>query len=164
MTFIVDGTNGLTFPNSTIQASAGQVLQVVQTVNSTTYSSNSSSYVTTTGMSVSITPKFATSKILVLMKINCSGSVSGVITLSSRLVRGATVLGTAIQSTNATASISFASERFINYLDSPATTSSTTYSCQFVGDGATWYVNLNGNGAAPTGAFESEMTLMEIAG
>jgi hypothetical protein len=144
-------------------AATGSVLQVIQTVNSTTYSSSSTGYVTPTGMSVSITPKFSTSKILILMKINCSGSISSVITLSSRLVRGSTVIGTAVQSTNASASASFASERFVNYLDSPATTSSTTYSCQFVGDGATWYINLNGNGTAPTGALESEMTLMEIA-
>jgi hypothetical protein len=161
MSMIIDGTNGLTFNNATTQASAGVVLQVVQVVNTTTYSSSSTSMVTPTGMSASITPKFATSKILVIGKISSSGSIPSVITLYSQLVRNSTALDGSTPSTSSTASASFINERFINYLDSPATTSATTYSVQFRGDGATWYTNVNGNNAQNS---SSTITLMEIAG
>ena len=65
MTFVVDGTNGLTFPNSTTQASSGVVLQVVSATSTTAFSTASSSYVST-GFSATITPKFSTSKVLIL--------------------------------------------------------------------------------------------------
>jgi hypothetical protein len=158
---VISGTDGLTFPNSTVQASAGSVLQVVQTTSSTIYSSSSTSFVTPTGLSATITPKFSTSKILVLAKIACSGSRSGVITLCSQLIRNSTALDGSLPSTSATPDYSFINERFINYLDSPATTSSTTYSIQFRGDGATWYVNATGNG---NNGSLTTITLMEIAG
>ena len=62
MTTIIDGSAGITFPNSTVQASAGQVLQVVNATYSTSTGTSSSSYVDT-GLTASITPKFSTSKI-----------------------------------------------------------------------------------------------------
>jgi len=137
----------------------GSVLQVVQVINSTTFSSSSTSYVTPTNMSVTITPTSSTSKILVLMRVMCSGSLTGTITLRGQLVRGATALDSG--DSGATPSYSFINTRFVNYLDSPATTSATTYSYQFYGDGATWYVNQNGFSANPA---SSQLTLMEIAG
>ena len=68
MTFVVDGTNGLTFPNSTTQASASKVLQVVQAVKTDTFST-ASSYTSVTGLSASITPSSSTSKILVTVSL-----------------------------------------------------------------------------------------------
>lgn len=138
---------------------AGAVLQVVQVVNSTTYSSSSTSYVTPTNMSATITPRFSTSKILVIAKLSCSGSLVNIITLSSQLVRNSTALDG--PATSSTSDYAFVNERFINYLDSPATTSATTYSIQVKGDGAAWKVNQSGNG---TNATQSTITLMEIAG
>ena len=46
-------------------AGAGQVLQVVSSSNNTSFSTTSTSFVST-GLGLSITPKFATSKILIL--------------------------------------------------------------------------------------------------
>jgi hypothetical protein len=51
---------------------AGSVLQVVSTVKTDTFTTVSSSYVDVTGLSVSITPTSATSKILVLVQANRS--------------------------------------------------------------------------------------------
>ena len=80
MTFIVDGTNGLTFPNSTIQASGGKTIQVVQGTYST-QTSISTSTQTSTGLTASITPIFSTSKILVLISslsaITGTGNIYG---------------------------------------------------------------------------------------
>jgi len=144
---------------TTTSPKAGNVVQVVQVINSTTFSSSSTSYVTPTNMSVTITPTSLTSKILVLMRVMCSGSLANIITLRSQLVRGATSLDST--DTGATPDYSFINTRFVNYLDSPATTSATTYSYQFYGDGATWYVNQTGTSGNPA---SSQLTLMEIAG
>jgi hypothetical protein len=139
----------------------GSVLQVVQVVNGSTFTSSSTTFVTPTGMSATITPRFNTSKVLVIAKLACSGSLVSVITLFSQLLRNSTALDGSNPSTSSTSDYAFINERFINYLDSPATTSATTYSIQLRGDGATWRANLNGNGGA---AQLSTITLMEIAG
>ena len=160
-TGVTVGATGISFPNGSTQVSAGKVIQVVNIVNTSTYSSSATTPTTPTGMTATITPLFSTSKILVIARISCSGSISGSITLRSQLIRNSTALDGSYPSTTAAASISFASERFWNYLDSPATTSSTSYSIQFWGDGATWYSNLNAGTNLPC---ESTITLMEIAG
>ena len=54
----------------------GGIVQVKQTVLDTVFSSNNTNYVDVTGMSVSITPKFNTSKILVMVNLRCSMSQS----------------------------------------------------------------------------------------
>ena len=153
---------GIKFSDNTTQTTApvSKVIQVVQVVNTTTYSSSSTSYVTPTGMTASITPTSATSKILVIARVCSSGSISGVITLFSQLIRNATALDGSYPSTNSGGSASFINERFINYLDSPNTTSSTSYSIQIKGDGATWYANRSG---IPNNDCLSTITLMEIA-
>jgi hypothetical protein len=69
MSLILDGTAGLTFNNATTQASAGVVLQVVGATYSTFGSTTSTTYADT-GITVTITPKFATSKILILVDIS----------------------------------------------------------------------------------------------
>lgn len=133
MTFIVDGTAGLTFPNSTIQASAGQVLQVVQGTSTTTVSTVSGTYVTT-GISASITPKFSTSKILILVQLPIATLVLGGVAFST-IYRNSTNLGTGTYGGFAQI-YTGSSTDFVavpmNYLDSPATTSSTTYEAYMV--------------------------------
>ena len=52
----------------------GGIVQVKQTVLDTVFSSNSTSYADVTGMSVSITPKFNTSKILVMVTLRTAMS------------------------------------------------------------------------------------------
>ncbi len=165
MSLILDGTNGVTFPNSTVQASAGAILQVAQGIKNTQTSTTSTSYVTT-GLTVSITPKFATSKILVTVtgQMGNSGSNNN---LGINLVRNSTsiAVGDARGSTTQcmagalNGSQSASSTFTICYLDSPATTASTTYTVQMSNElnAGTFYFNPSGTATVAT------ITLMEIA-
>jgi len=158
MALTLDGTAGITYPNSTTQASAGQVLQVVSSVSNTQTSTTSTSPVTS-GFSVSITPKFSTSKILVIL--NCSiGQALNNAYVNVQLWRGGSSIfnfspvscyiftGTSVSQVNMTVSET--------YLDSPATTSSISYTPYFsASSGATVYFGANNN--------YSSITLMEIA-
>jgi hypothetical protein len=160
MTMIIDGSAGVTFPNSTIQASAGSVLQVVNATYAVQVSSTSTSFVTT-GLTATITPKFATSKIYVICNTsaaNGSNTNASGFTVFRGTVSG-TNLGDAtagiIQIYNGTSQVRAGVS--ISLLDSPATTSSTTYTLAMnTGAGSTAYAQQDNRPAS--------MTLMEIAG
>ena len=120
-------------------AAGGKVLQMVSTAKTDTFTTSSTSFVDITGLSVSITPTSATSKIMVLVSLQASGE-SGSNSASSRLMRGATAIfiGDAASSRDrASADImgGLGSNRVTSsqapmFLDSPATTSATTYAVQ----------------------------------
>ena len=141
---------------------AGSVLQVVQGSIDTQASTSSSAY-SDTGLTASITPKFATSKILVLIShpenAKSNGNASNAI--SFNLCRNGTqiVKFSANTGGTSTAASAFFGQSF-NYLDSPATTSSTTYKTQFnsTQNVGTTYVQYSG-----TSNNLSTITLMEIA-
>ena len=133
---------------------AGSVLQVVNATYSTTATNSTASYADT-GLTATITPKFNTSKILVILSQNGVSGNSATTGVNLQLLRGASsisIFGVAnaygVTSSNITVSC--------NYLDSPATTSATTYKTQFVRyAGST--VTVQGSGDMST------ITLMEIA-
>jgi hypothetical protein len=159
MSMIIDGTNGLTFNNATTQASAGVVLQVVNATYSTLVSSTSSTFADT-GLSATITPKFSTSKILVVVGVAGASKQTGNTGVGLRILRGATNILNFEGGLSYTGNGNYvSSSASTSYLDSPATTSATTYKLQFSSTGNTSiaYVN-DGNG---TGT--STITLMEIA-
>jgi hypothetical protein len=124
-----------------------------------------------TGLSVSITPKFSTSKILVSYQV-CGGCDSGSNQdIFVQLVRDSTAIGigTTGGAANASGTIFTATSTYITYsnsltyLDSPATTSATTYKLQGKSwnSGTTFYINRRGlNGSF---VFASTITVMEIA-
>jgi hypothetical protein len=127
-------------------AAGGKVLQVVSTTKSDTFTSTATTYTDITGLSVTITPTSATSKILVLF--NLSGGATEI--ANARLVRGATpiAIGDAAGSRNRSAGdfAIFATpivETLVSgtFLDSPATTSATTYKLQAQITSATFYIN-----------------------
>jgi len=162
MSMIIDGTNGLTFNNATTQASAGSVLQVVQGTYSTITSSTTNTWANT-GITTSITPKFSTSKILATVFVQgCTKSATGT-QIALRLNRGSTTIITfATNGGDNTSNIgidvgTISSE----FLDSPATTSATTYTVQLANDNNTGTVYINNNYFL--GAVTSTITLMEIA-
>jgi len=163
MTMIIDGTNGLTFNNATTQNSAGQILQVVQAVNSTATSTTGGPV--DTGLTASITPKFSTSKILVVYTHALSAYRSDDLNYAYvYLYRGATLLNTQSGMLYTPVNLIQASVGF-SYLDSPATTSATTYKTQFASRTASGsaYVTVNkSNGGGETTS--SSIILMEIAG
>ena len=119
-------------PTWAAPAGAGKVLQVVQATYSTSTSTTSTSFVDT-GLSGSSTPSSASSKIMVLatLPMNGTAAVGGDIQGGLQLVRGAT----AIQSIPYAFSIYKGAEAWkflqtVSYLDSPSTTSATTYKMQ----------------------------------
>jgi hypothetical protein len=158
MPTIIDGTAGITFPNSTVQASAGQVLQVVN-ANYTTLASTTSSTYTATGLTATITPRFSTSKILVLVSQNGFVNATSGNGIGFRLLRNSTVLTVIelLQSYFVGSLTSLISTGSVCYLDSPATTSATTYSTQFNSFNNTNLVSVQNN------SDNSTITLMEIA-
>jgi hypothetical protein len=137
---------------------AGSVLQVVSVMSDAVASTTSTDFVDT-GISRSITPTSATSKILVLV------TISGILKPSSSnesvslaLVRNSTnIFGQTNIMFSATA-MEFISGSNMIYLDSPATTSSTTYKLQFRSRlGGTVKINQDNNFDYTT------ITLLEIA-
>ncbi len=162
MSMIIDGTNGLTFNNATTQASAGVVLQVVNATYAT-FTGTASTTLVATGITASITPKFSTSKILVITNMNGIYSTSAGVTnwCHSELFKNGSTLN-AISDVNAyNTGISVNSP--FTYFDSPATTSATTYAVYYKNGGAggaTIYFN---NYAGTASNTVSTITLMEIA-
>jgi hypothetical protein len=167
MTIQINGANGLTFPDTSSQAVAGYtpvrpqsggVIQTVQATASTQTVTNSGSMVNT-ALTASITPKFSTSKILISVCTNLYGGTGGQLAAlglnrNSTLVWYPNVDSGGKYYMNSTGAWTPAS--FV-YLDSPATTSSTTYTVQvaaYTAGGSA--VNQGGNGI-------SVIILQEIA-
>ena len=159
---IIDGTNGLTFNNATTQASAGCVLQVVQTTTNTQTTSSSTSYADATGFTATITPKFATSKVLVMVGANgCfknAGNTASALNLKLQKNGSDLVTWTTYVAGTGSSVQNYVGSNVLNYLDSPATTSATTYKVQFANNTAASFVGINQNSDTST------LTLMEIAG
>lgn len=192
MSTIINGTSSaITFPDSTVQNTAynsstvigysqlptGSVLQVVSAIKTDTASFTSSTFSDVTGLSVSITPKFSTSKILVIANVNCSWRTTNA-KIGGRLMRNSTpiavgdaassrtqVTGVAYWNIDADTTVPLS----MTYLDSPSTTSATTYKWQannMDNSGLAVYINRS---TTDTDAFyfgrtPSSITVMEIAG
>jgi hypothetical protein len=156
MAFTIDGTNGLTFNNATTQASAGCVLQVVNSAYSTQVT-NSTDTFADSGLTATITPKFSTSKILILISsLGMSNDTNGV-GVKTNLLRNSTTLVASISAGLGSNSAYAGATSSFTYLDSPATTSSTTYKTQFKRNSA------SGTAFAQQSSDYSSITLMEIA-
>jgi hypothetical protein len=119
------------------QLPAGSVLQVVSvTKTDTSTLTGSAAYADIPGISASITPSNSSNKVLIMVGITYGGSSNayGV----ARLLRGATAIsigdssGSRIVGTTTIASNDASRPRYtgVLFLDSPATTSSTTYKMQ----------------------------------
>jgi hypothetical protein len=140
------------------QLPAGSVLQVVNATYAVTTANTSGSYVAS-GLTASITPSSASNRILVIVnQLGCGKD--GNTYMLARLRRGATVLAVLSGGsgyTNTTTSNNFGTLG-MTWLDSPATTSSTTYSTEFATAVAPNTVYVQGNSE------NSTITLMEIKG
>lgn len=147
-------TNGAGTISIATSGSFGKVLQVVQGVLSTRATTTSATF-SDTGLTVSITPTSATSQVAIFMFVGGTGGQSSGATLGLKLLRGATAIAqgaAAGSSTVTTAGIgSFGDANAawgglsINYVDSPATTSATTYKIQFASTYNSLGVYFNGS-------------------
>ncbi len=135
-------------------ATAGTVLQVVRATYNTTTSTTSTSFVTS-NLSASITPISSTNKVLVFL-LSTVATANGSTSIPVTLYRNATnVAGGTTPITDLVTSGNNWAMNF-NYLDSPATTSATTYTFYFrSGNGSLVYTNIAG--------YTSSLILMEIA-
>lgn len=129
-------------------ASGGKILQVVQGTTTTSTTSTSSTYIDST-LTASITPALASSKVLVIVSLLGIFTAANNTGISPKLVRGATDLVDYFAMPQIPENGSgHASDGFnwnISYLDSPATTSATTYKIQIKShNGATVTVQKNG--------------------
>ena len=151
---------------------AFRVLQVVSTNKADTFSTTSTSFTDITGLSVAITPSSATSKILVM--VGFSASVSADIVFFFRQMRDSTAInvGTAAgsrppSSASMITNLDTSQMGTFNwqFLDSPATTSETTYKVQCLVNSGTGYINRTGTDtdAATRPRTAANITVMEIS-
>ncbi len=143
---------------TTTKLGAGAVLQVVTATYSVAVASSSSSYADT-GLSASITPSSTSNKILVLVSQNGVDKRTNNSYVGLKLFRGATeILNPATQHNFTNTTLILTTNFSFNYLDSPSTTSSTTYKTQFssANNNATVTVQIQDN--------PSTIILMEIKG
>jgi hypothetical protein len=109
-------------------AAGGKVLQVIQDTESTGVATVSSTYVDT-GLSVTITPSSASNKVLIMVTSNCIKNNEANQSIQLELDRGGTqiqVIHPGLYYTYPTAA-QIRGNFAMNFLDSPATTSATTY-------------------------------------
>ncbi len=143
-------------------ASSGKVVQIVNATEHTERANSTSTYATT-GLTASITPSSASNKILIWAQVGglekSTGNAANQLQLG--LKRGSTYLSETLGLyTNSVLRLNAHSATFV-YLDSPNTTSSTTYAVDFANYNNTASVSVQLN--APL--FSSQMSsivLMEV--
>ena len=141
----------------------GAVLQVVNVTYGTFTTFTTSTFVDS-GLTGSITPSNSTSKILVQVNLAGCGKTGTDSAFVAKLVRGSTTItnmegNAGSTGTSSTSSIGTVA---ISYLDSPATTSSTTYKvqCLSASNASSTRINDYYSGTNPS---VCTMTLMEIS-
>jgi hypothetical protein len=157
---------------------AFRIMQVVQTVKTDTFSTTSATFTNVTGLTATITPAFTDSKILIIAMVNFSTSIVANNGAAFRIDGGNATgfvgdtagnrIRAALWSTNQT---NFAPANSmlpgnIVYLDSPATTSATTYAIQArIANSGTAFVNRSGTDTDSDvyGRTASSITVMEIS-
>jgi len=188
MSLVLDGLLGITFPSGSTQNNAvantaainsllganglaassepsGSVIQTVNFItNSTTSSFNQT--LTATSLAATITPKFSTSSILIFYAANIYiGSTNAwaisTIYRNSTNLSGSSIVGFGSSGTGVgSSSTGQQSVHSASYYDSPATTSSVTYTIYIAGtSGITTTIN---GAPAWIGNPYSSITLMEI--
>ena len=161
--------------------SGGGLIQTVSTTKTNTFSTNSQSFVDVTGLSATITPTSSSNKILVIVNIGYGGhqNLYGWGKLVRTTSGGSPVdicIGNAA-SNRVRASLSFSMTNMDNqkykqkhascsFLDSPNTTTSTTYKIMAMTENGSRDVHINfsqnDGDAAYSGRLASSITCMEV--
>ena len=157
--------------------SSGGIIQVRSTTKTDPFDTTSTSFTDITGLSVSITPTRADSKILVTYHTNAGMEDVGYVG-ALRLMRDSTPIfvgdssGSRTQASNYVKNLSGSSTDVQDYsgqhLDSPSTTSSVTYKLQGLTLDGGRQLNINksysDSNAASQARTASSITVMEISG
>ena len=129
-------SNILNASGNPILQQTGSILQVVQATTTTVVTISTTAY-TDSNLTATITPTSATSKVLILVSQQYAYYRTAATTyFGTRLMRGATAIHTPTNIevgqnlTGVTNTAYFPSRYSLMYLDSPATTSATTYKTQ----------------------------------
>jgi hypothetical protein len=157
---------------------AGIGSNVVQTVKTNTFSTTSVTFTDVTGLTATITPSSATSKILVMAQVMCAPSSGNNVNAAFRLNGGnasnyvGDVSGVLLRAVaglhNDSRGTTLDYDRYqsnetieMKFLDSPATTSPVTYAVQTAVTSGTSFVNRNAENSFVVGA--SSITVIEVA-
>jgi hypothetical protein len=133
-----------------VGASSAKFGQIVQATYSTELAVTSTSYVTS-NLSAIITPTLNTSKVYIIS--TSTGSITTLNYMYNTIFRG-TVAGTNLAADAFARLYNSSASMAINFLDSPATTSATTYTLGVKVNGGTGYQHLGGA--------TSVLTLIEV--
>mgnify|MGYP001303628969 CR=1 FL=1 len=169
--FSTGGVERMQITNSGVTGTgigAGKILQVKQAFKTDGYSQSSTSFADITGLSVSITPASSSNKILVMVNIFVSVADAALL----RLLRDSTVIGAGTGNSGGSDNTGFAMARMsasnlsdthnVTILDTPSTTSATTYKVQGrpTESSANLFVNRRGSDTSYGAA--SSITVMEV--
>jgi hypothetical protein len=173
-TILTTGSSGQSIPKAALPT--GSVLQVVSTTKTDTFTMTGQTMTTITGLTAAITPTSATSKILIMVTIGgfAQGSGQGrfILQRSSADITGAlgTTAGSRLSDTFTISGPTSGAPQIvggITYLDSPATTSSTTYSVTVSSNDSGQLIYINRSNADTDNSGHqrniSTITVMEIA-
>lgn len=153
---------------------AGNVLQVVSITKTDTFSSTSGGWIDVTGLSATITPLSTSSKILVMSDVGMGLSDFNNLNFAFKVLRNSTDIGISTSGTvNASGganmyllggSVPYIFGNFKVFLDSPSSTSATTYKIQITKNDAGGTIYVNRRAASTDICGTSGITLVEIAG
>lgn len=145
----------------------GAVLDVyhAQVSASQTFTGVAAAYTDLTDLSITLTPKSASSKFLISWNVGIVSDASFDIYVGVRVLRDASVIRTGEHLLDtSTFGSSTISANTLSYLDSPATTSSITYKLQgaqlATGSSVNIYISRNADGAS--NRLPSSMTILEV--
>jgi hypothetical protein len=186
MVTYLEDSNAVEVYNGSAFTAVGQggILQVVSTTKTDTFSASlaTAAFTEITGLTAAITPSSTSSKILAMVNVYGSNNLANrYASFALNLQRGTTDIGlgdadgaktrVTAHTQDAMNSDGNADTLTFQFLDSPSTTASTTYSVEIGNVAATtatgtFYVNRNPSTAdnARTARPASTITLMEIAG
>ena len=150
------------------------ILQVVSTTKTDTFSTSSGTPVAVTGATVTITPSSTSSKVFVSFDFAIGSNFQE--EMGVQLLRGATVIGAGAAAGSRFQAITTVGVAAGNrrtqasgqFLDSPSTTSATTYSISVMGQGGTVFIGRGSadgdSGSQPNNRTSLTITAVEVAG
>jgi len=146
----------LTASNMNNLRGAFRIMQVIESANDTTLRTSTTTTYVDSGLTLTITPQASTNKILCVYFIQgyTSAATTG---LGIRLVRDSTTVVTDVDNCYGTASGVGTSLTFY-YIDSPSTTSATTYKVQYARNQGTGTAYMNASGSGVSRLFAMEIS------